>query len=92
MKSLYMAINVATIDRIIETTPNDARYFVGYVVWRPNELRRELDGGLWLVQNADASVALRKDTTGLWEELLRMSRRITASTTAADTPPATGLP
>jgi putative transcriptional regulator len=92
MKSLYMAINVTTIDRIIETTPNDARYYVGYVVWRPNELRRELDSGLWVVQHADANMALRKDTTGLWEELLRMSRRITASTTTTLTPPTTGLP
>ncbi|NJN40359.1 MAG: YqgE/AlgH family protein, partial [Gammaproteobacteria bacterium] len=81
MKSLYMAINVSTIDSIIESTPNEARYYVGYVVWRPGELRREIDRGLWAVQNADPDVVLRKDTKGLWEELLRRSRRITASTT-----------
>ncbi|MCG6876540.1 MAG: YqgE/AlgH family protein [Betaproteobacteria bacterium] len=80
MKSLYLAINVGTIDRIIETTPNDARYYVGYVIWRPGELRQEIDRGLWSVQNANADVVLRKDTHGLWEELLRLSRRITAST------------
>ncbi len=91
MKSLYMAINVATIDQIIESTPNEARYYVGYVVWRPGELRREIDRGLWAVQNADPEVVLRKDTGGLWEELHRMSRRITASTTAGDAPDLTGL-
>ncbi len=91
MKSLYMAINVATIDQIIETTPNEARYYVGYVIWRPGELRREVDRGLWSVQNADPAVVLRKDTKGLWEELHRLSRRITAMATIPDTPGPAGL-
>lgn len=91
MQSLYLAINVATIDRIIETTPNEARYYVGYVVWRPGELRREIDRGLWSVQNANAEVVLRKNTKGLWEELHRLSHRITASTTTLDTLDPTGL-
>jgi len=79
MKSLYLAINVGTIDQIIETTPNDARYYVGYVGWRPGELRREIDRGMWSVLNADPKTVFRKDTDGLWEELLRMTRQITAS-------------
>lgn len=91
MNRLYMAINASTIDRIIESTPNEARYYVGYVVWRPGELRSEIDRGLWAVQNADPEVVLRKDTTGLWEELLRRSRRITASTPVPEVPDPTGL-
>ncbi len=91
MKSLYLAINVTTIDRIIEKTPNDARYYVGYVVWRPGELRREIDRGLWAVQTADPDVVFRKDPAGLWEELLRMSRRITASADIALTANATEI-
>jgi len=91
MKSLYLAFNVTTIDKIIEKTPNDARYYVGYVIWRPGELRREIDRGLWAVQSADADVVLRKDTHGLWEELLRLSRRITASTRTHDASHGTGV-
>jgi len=84
MKNLYLAINVNTIDQIIESTPNDARYYVGYVVWRPGELRTEIDRGLWAVQNADPAIVLRKNTEGMWEELLRLSRRITASATLGE--------
>lgn len=91
MAHLYMAINVSTIDRIIETTPNEARYYVGYVVWRPGELRREIDRGLWAVQNARPDVVFRKDTDGLWEELLKMSRRITASAQIRHTAGTTGV-
>jgi putative transcriptional regulator len=78
MKSLYLAFRANTIDHVIETTPNEARYFVGYVGWRPGELKSEIDRGLWSVLNADVDMVFRKDTEGLWEELLQSTRRIRA--------------
>src|SRR5947207_6069888 len=75
MKNLYLAFRANTIDHVIETTPNDARYFVGYVGWRPGELRSEIDRGLWTVVDADLDMVFRKDTEGMWEELLQSSRR-----------------
>jgi putative transcriptional regulator len=78
MSNLHLAINVNTIDKIIEERPNDARYYVGYVGWRPGELRREIDRGLWFVLNPDANTVFRKDTDQLWDELLRMARQINA--------------
>ena len=78
MKNLYLAFRANTIDEVIERAPNQARYYVGYVGWRPGELRGEIDRGLWSVVGADPEVAFRKDTEGLWEELLQQSRRIRA--------------
>jgi putative transcriptional regulator len=78
MKDLYLAFRANTIDHVIETTPNEARYFVGYVGWRPGELKGEIDRGLWTVLNADIDMVFRKDTDGLWEELLQSSKRIRA--------------
>ena len=78
MKNLYLAFRANTIDHVIETTPNEARYFVGYVGWRPGELRSEIDRGLWSVQGADLDTIFRKDTEGLWDELLQQSKRIRA--------------
>ena len=85
MKNLYLAFRANTIDQVIESQPNEARYYVGYVGWRPGELRREIDRGMWSVLNADPKIVFRKDTDGLWEELLRMSRQITASIDADET-------
>jgi putative transcriptional regulator len=79
MRHLYLATQGAVVDEIIEKTPNDARYFVGYVAWRPGELRQEIDRGLWHVLDADEEMVFRKDTDSLWEELLRRARAITAS-------------
>ena len=78
MKNLHMAFRANTIDHIIEATPNEARYYVGYVGWRPGELKREIDRGLWSVLSPDIDTVFRKDTEGLWEELLQQTRRIRA--------------
>jgi putative transcriptional regulator len=78
MNNLYLAFRANTIDHVIETTPNDARYFVGYVGWLPGELKSEIDRGLWSVMNAEVDTVFRKDTEGLWEELLQQTRRIRA--------------
>ncbi|MGH8692342.1 MAG: YqgE/AlgH family protein [Burkholderiales bacterium] len=79
MKNLYLAFRANTIDHVIETTPNEARYFVGFVNWRPGELKSEIDRGLWSVTGADLDLMFRKDTDGLWEELFQQSRRIRAA-------------
>jgi putative transcriptional regulator len=81
MRNLYLAFRANTIDQVIETTPNEARYFVGYVGWRPGELKSEIDRGLWSVMNAELDTIFRKDTEGLWEELHQQSRRIRAEAT-----------
>jgi putative AlgH/UPF0301 family transcriptional regulator len=84
MKNLYMAFRANTIDRIIEQNPNDARYYVGYVGWRPGELKAEVERGLWAVISADREAIFRKskDMEGLWEELVVKSRRIQAELSA----------
>jgi putative transcriptional regulator len=79
MRNLYLAFRANTIDQVIEATPNEARYFVGYVGWRPGELKGEIERGLWSVLNAEVDTVFRKDTDGLWEELLQSSRRIRAA-------------
>ena len=78
MKNLYLAFRANTIDHVIETTPNEARYFVGYVGWRPGELKSEIDRGLWSVMNAEVDTIFRKETEGLWEELFQQTKRIRA--------------
>ena len=78
MKELFLATQGTVVDHIIEETPNEARYYVGYVAWRPGELREEVDRGLWYVLDADPDLVFRKDPGSLWEELLRRARAVTA--------------
>jgi putative AlgH/UPF0301 family transcriptional regulator len=69
MPGLVVAIDGATVDRIIETTPNDARYFVGLMFWAPDDLDDEIRNGAWEVRPADADTVLRANSPGLWKAL-----------------------
>jgi len=68
---LFLAYDTKTVDRIIESESEHARFFLGIVVWRPGQLDDELDRGLWYVDQPEAKLVLRKKTDGLWEELVR---------------------
>jgi putative transcriptional regulator len=72
MPGLFAAHDAAVVDRIIEADPDHARFFAGLVLWRPGELRRELDMGAWQTMDADPHIALR-DPEGLWQELVQRS-------------------
>jgi len=69
MPGLVAVLDAAGVDHILETTPNDARYFVGLVVWAPEELAAEVDGGVWDVKPADPELVLRAKSGRLWQEL-----------------------
>ena len=70
---LSLAYSGGTVDRIIESEADRARFFVGLVVWRAGQLDEELKRGLWYVQEPEASLVLRRKTEGLWDELVRES-------------------
>jgi putative AlgH/UPF0301 family transcriptional regulator len=74
---LFVTGNATEVDRIIEQSPNDARYFAGFVAWPPGELAKELGAGYWYATDPDAKLPFRKDTGGMWDELVnRLSRRL----------------
>lgn len=75
---LYVTANAHNVDRIIETMPNDARYFVGFVGWQPGELASEIEKGYWYVGPPDTSLIFEKETGSMWENLVkRMGHRAT---------------
>jgi len=67
---LFVTAEAETVDRIIEQMPNDARYFAGFVGWRPGELAAEIEQGYWYVQDLDAAQCFRKDSGAMWEDLV----------------------
>jgi putative transcriptional regulator len=74
MPGLFAAHDATVVDTIIEANPDNARFLAGLVIWRPGELRRELDMGAWQTMDADPHVAVR-DPQGLWEDLVQRSAR-----------------
>jgi putative transcriptional regulator len=73
MPGLYAAVEAETVDRIIRTEADHAR-FAGLVIWQSGELRAEIERGARYVLPPDANLALQKPSRGLWEELVRVSK------------------
>jgi len=67
---LFVTAEAECLDRIIEQTPNDARYFAGFVGWKPGELAKEIEAGYWYLEALDPAQAFRKDSGAMWEELI----------------------
>jgi putative transcriptional regulator len=68
---LYVTVQAEAVDRIIEQTPNDARFFAGFVGWRPGELAAELEAGYWYTAVPDAALVFKDDTGAMWETLIQ---------------------
>jgi putative transcriptional regulator len=69
MPGLVAVLDADSVDHIIDTTPNDARYFLGFTLWKPDALAAEIDSGAWTVQPADASSVLQAKADGMWKQL-----------------------
>jgi putative transcriptional regulator len=78
MPDVVLVMDGTAIDRIIETTPNDARYFAGLIVWQPGELDEEIRAGAWNVSPADASTVFSANPKMLWKTLSRGGARLEA--------------
>ena len=87
MDGLFLAITANTVDRIIEQTPRQARFYAGDVIWRPGELNDELGNGYWHVMDADPDLLFRKDTQALWDELSRLARALRSDAGHPAAPP-----
>jgi putative transcriptional regulator len=69
---IHVTAHAPSVDRIIEQTPNEARYFAGFVGWQPGELAKEIEAGWWFVSEPDAAVVFSKDTgDDMWGALLK---------------------
>jgi putative transcriptional regulator len=73
---LFLAMTARAVDGIIEQTPQQARFYVGDVIWRPGELNDELSDGYWHVMDVEPDLLFRKDTRALWDELSRLARAL----------------
>jgi putative transcriptional regulator len=68
---LFLVIAADTVDHVIETEADRARFFAGAVVWQPGELDEELDRGVWYVLDPEPDLVLPQKTEGMWQQLLR---------------------
>jgi len=66
---LFVALRGDAVHRIIAQRPGDARFFAGYMGWRPGELAEQIRAGAWATVTAEADVVLGVDSSDMWNQL-----------------------
>ena len=69
--------NVVPLARMNGRNPR-VRIFSGFSGWAPRQLASEMNSGAWYVLRATEDLVFRKDTAGMWEELVEKARGVRA--------------
>ena len=78
LPGVFLAVLPDSVDALLSKPPTKIRLFSGYSGWAPGQLQGELERGDWLVVDADAKTAFLRDTSRLWQDMVRRARAIRA--------------
>ena len=81
LPGVYLAVLPDSVDALLNKPPAKIRFFSGYSGWAPGQLQGELDRGDWLVVDADAKTVFLRDTSRLWQDMVRRARAVRADAT-----------
>jgi putative transcriptional regulator len=80
---LYISMHPGNLEPLIARPPARMRLYAGYSGWAPQQLEAEVDRGTWYMVRATEDVIFRKDTAGMWRELVQKAQ---GSRTSLDSP------
>ena len=75
LKNLYLSLHPDSIDALLAGKEANYRLYSGFASWQPLQLQSEFGRDGWYVLPADEATVFRKDTEGLWEELVARARK-----------------
>jgi len=75
LKGIYMSMHPTNIRALLADPARQYRIYAGFSGWAPNQLQSEFMRDGWYMLPADAETLFRKDTEGLWEELIRKASK-----------------
>lgn len=75
LKNVYLTMHADNIQKLLADPARQYRLYAGFAGWAPRQLESELSREDWYVLPADEESVFRKDTAGLWEELVRKASR-----------------
>jgi putative transcriptional regulator len=74
LPDVYLTLHPKNIEALRENPGERMRLFAGFAGWAPRQLEAEIDSGAWYALRASASLLFRKDTSGMWGELVQQAR------------------
>ena len=78
LPGVYLALDPDASTRCIDSPPPEIRFFAGYSGWAPGQLEAEIGRGDWFVVEGDTDAIFRKDTSTLWQDMVRRASAVHA--------------
>ena len=70
-RDLYLSMHPDNLKLLLGTPGAQYRLYAGFSGWAPRQLESEFERDGWYVLQADPDIVFRKNTEGMWEELLQ---------------------
>ena len=70
LPQVYLTMHPVLIERLLAERPREMRIYSGFCGWAPQQLEAEIAAGSWYVLTVNEEIVLRRDTSGLWAELV----------------------
>ena len=74
MPQVYLSMHPKNLEALLAQPAERMRLFAGFSGWAPRQLEAEIDAGSWYVMRATPAIVFRKDTSGMWNELVERAR------------------
>ena len=74
LKGVYLTMHPQNIEPLLAQRAGNYRLYSGFSGWSPGQLESELRRDGWYLLPANAELVFRKDTAGMWQELVRKAR------------------
>jgi putative transcriptional regulator len=74
LKDVYLSMHPLNVEPLLAGAPEHYRLYAGFSGWAPRQLESELARDSWYVLPANEEIVFRKDTSGMWTELLEKAR------------------
>lgn len=75
LKGIYLTMHPVNIKALLADPASQYRVYAGFSGWAPNQLQSEFMRDGWYMLPADAETVFRKDTDGMWEEMIRRATK-----------------
>jgi putative transcriptional regulator len=74
LPQVYLSMHPANLEPLVAQPSARMRLYAGFSGWAPRQLEAEMASGSWYVLRATEELVFRKDTSGMWSELVERAR------------------
>ena len=71
---IYLSMHPANLEPLVAQPSARMRLYAGFSGWASRQLEAEMASGSWYVLRATEELVFRKDTSGMWSELVERAR------------------